>query len=94
MRVSAVARVARVVVVSGAIDEACCLGIVDVVLLVWISIFYFLSHFDFDFPSREIETTYSVKLNNSKESRYSPNSPKSTKPTKATQWSDFMADFQ
>ena len=55
MSVSAVAGA-----VAEAIDEDCCLGIVVVVLLVWISIFYFLSHFDFDFPSREIETTYSV----------------------------------
>ena len=83
MRVSAAAGA-----VARAIDEDCCLGIVVVVLLVWISIFYFLSQFDFDFPSREIETIYYVKLNNIKESRYS------TKPTKATQWSDFMEDFQ
>ena len=55
MRVSAAAGA-----VARAIDEDCCLGIVVVVLLVWISIFYFLSQFDFDFPSREIETTYSV----------------------------------
>ena len=83
MRVSAAA-----VAVARAIDETRCLGIVVVVLLVWISIVYFLSQFDFDFPSREIETTYSVKLNDRKESRYS------SKPTKATQWSDFMEDFQ
>jgi hypothetical protein len=50
--------------VAGARDEDCCLGIVVVVavvvLLVLISIFYLLSQFDFDFPNREIETTYSV----------------------------------
>ena len=49
---------------AGARDEACCLGIVIVVLLVLISIFYFLSHFHFDFPSREIEMIYTVKVDN------------------------------
>jgi hypothetical protein len=51
---------------AAAEDEACCLGIVVVVVDgIDISIFMFLSYFGFDFPSREIETTIVTIIDNS-----------------------------